>query len=317
VAVDLVDDRQEVLRAQPLAPVDFVQTNRFDALQDAVRQPPLNEPIHRAIDRLPTGMEGAGRFPPRQAPRPTGPEDHHGDRDRAFARAPGDVLDANAVLRTLHPARRVVELGPNPPQRHERPRAFGQPVVARGRLLALRAFAVHARVRLQVDVDPQAGALLLEADLSVDEAGEMLNPVQDGLNVQLNSWSPGSGFVVFEQPQTTQTIRDQLFVSGLLHRSASGDAAVAPAEDRALRGRNPSADRSLHTADGPGGRFTLIVRPLPTAGAASKRKIPGGSGDRVPHFTHKFCYRAGFRGSLNALLLSFVPFVPVELEKRK
>jgi hypothetical protein len=146
-----------------------------------------------------------------------------------------------------------------------------------------------------VDVDPQGGPPLLQADLPVDEAGEMLNPVQDGLNVELNSWSPGSGFVVFEQPQTTRTFRDQLFVSELLDRSASGDAAAASAEHRALRGRNPSADRSLHTADGPGGQFTLIVRSHPTAGAVTKRKIPGGLGDSVPQFTHKFCYRAHFR----------------------
>lgn len=26
--------------------------------------------------------------------------------------------------------------------------------------------------------------------------------------------------------------------------------------------------------------------------SSSKRKIPGGLGDSVPHFTHKFCYRA-------------------------
>jgi transposase InsO family protein len=54
-------------------------------------------------------------------------------------------------------------------------------------------------------------------------------------------------------------------------------------EDRALRGRNSSADAALHTAGvaaygqptGPG--------PVP-AGASLKRKIPGGSGDRVTRF---------------------------------
>jgi hypothetical protein len=51
-----------------------------------------------------------------------------------------------------------------------------------------------------------------------------LNPVQDGLNLKLNSWSPGSGFAVFDQPQTTRTVGDQLFVSGRVDGSASGDA---------------------------------------------------------------------------------------------
>jgi putative transposase len=54
-------------------------------------------------------------------------------------------------------------------------------------------------------------------------------------------------------------------------------------EDRALRGRNSSADAALQTAGvvaygqptGPG--------PVP-AGASPKRKIPGGSGDRVTRF---------------------------------
>jgi hypothetical protein len=54
-------------------------------------------------------------------------------------------------------------------------------------------------------------------------------------------------------------------------------------EDRALRGRTSSADAALQTAGvaaygqptGPG--------PVP-AGASPKRKIPGGSGDRVTRF---------------------------------
>jgi hypothetical protein len=54
-----------------------------------------------------------------------------------------------------------------------------------------------------VDVDARAGIMAMQADLSIDEAGKMLNPVQDGFNVQLNSWSPSGGwFVVVEQPQT-------------------------------------------------------------------------------------------------------------------
>jgi hypothetical protein len=65
-----------------------------------------------------------------------------------------------------------------------------------------------------VNVDAQGGTPSAEADLPVNKTGKVLNPVQDGLNLKLNSWSPGSGFAVFEQPQTTRTAGDQLFVSG-------------------------------------------------------------------------------------------------------
>jgi len=50
--------------------------------------------------------------------------------------------------------------------------------------------------------------------------------------------------------------------------------SFASAEDRALRGRNPSADWSLQTAEGPGGlRYEGRSGPIPSAGAAKKRKI--------------------------------------------
>ena len=53
-------------------------------------------------------------------------------------------------------------------------------------------------------------------------------------------------------------------------------------EDRALRGRNSSADAALLTAGAAAsGRPTGLAGP---AGASPKRKIPGGSGDRVTRF---------------------------------
>ncbi len=50
---------------------------------------------------------------------------------------------------------------------------------------------------LQVDVDAQPDTSSAEPDLPVDKASETLNPVEDRLNVQLNSWSPGFGFCSF------------------------------------------------------------------------------------------------------------------------
>jgi len=293
VAVDLIDDGQEVLRTQSLAPVNLVDADGFDSFQFAMRQTPLDKPIHGAVDGLPTGLEGPSRFTPRQPACPAGQEDHHREGHRTFARAPGNVFDADAVLGAVYAAWRVEETRRDSPQRHEMPEPFRQSIVARSGEQALSTLAVHGGVRLAVDVDAQAGVLAQEANLPVNETGKMLNPVQNGLNGQLNSWSPGQGFAVFNNGKLPETLGDQLFISGFVNRWASCDAADAWAEDRALRGRNLSAVQSLHTAEGPVGWLNPIVRSQPSAGAATKRKIPGGLGDRVPHSTHKFCYRAG------------------------
>ena len=54
-------------------------------------------------------------------------------------------------------------------------------------------------------------------------------------------------------------------------------------EDRALRGRTSSADAALQTAGAAASRQPTGPGPVP-AGASLKRKIPGGSGDRVTRF---------------------------------
>jgi hypothetical protein len=108
------------------------------------------------------------------------------------------VFDTDAVLRTVYPARGVEEARRDPPQGDEAPEPFGQSAIARCRFVALGTLAVPGGVRFQVNIDAQGGTVSAEADLVVNKTGEMLNPVQDGLNVQLNNWSPGSGFVVFD-----------------------------------------------------------------------------------------------------------------------
>jgi putative transposase len=54
-------------------------------------------------------------------------------------------------------------------------------------------------------------------------------------------------------------------------------------EDRALLGRTSSADAALQTAGAVASRQPTGPGPVP-AGASLKRKIPGGSGDRVTRF---------------------------------
>ena len=283
VGVDLVDDGQEVLRTQPLAPMDFVDADRLDALQVAVRQAPLHEPVDRPIDGFPTGLEGLGGFAPRQAARPAGQKAHHRDGQRSLTVAPRKVLDGDAMLGTIHAAGGVAKPGANPPQGNEPPGSFGQVVIARGGPQALGALAGAGGVRFQLNLDAQRGALAEQTHLPVNEAFEVLNPVQDGLNLQLNSWSPRRVCVFIFTSQTKPTTGDQLFFLRLPRRHEFGHAAVAATEDRALRGRNPSAAARLQTAAALGGWLTPAAQPEPAAGAVQSEKSQGVRGQRPPN----------------------------------
>jgi len=68
---------------------------------------------------------------------------------------------------------------------------------------------------VRLDGDFQATGLAitiaLEANVAEDESGKTLNRVQNGLNLQLNSWSPVRGLVRFRNLHITRTTGDQLF----------------------------------------------------------------------------------------------------------
>jgi hypothetical protein len=53
--------------------------------------------------------------------------------------------------------------------------------------------------------------MALQADVAENESGKTLNRVQNGLNLQLNSWSPVRGLVRFRNWHITRTSGDQLF----------------------------------------------------------------------------------------------------------
>lgn len=80
------------------------------------------------------------------------------------------------------------------------------------------------------------------------------------------------------------TWEDQLFVSGFVNRLAQGHPADALAEDRVLRGGNPSADRNLHTAAGPDGWLTPIVWSHLFCRRSHKAQNPTGLGGQRPPF---------------------------------
>ena len=68
-------------------------------------------------------------------------------------------------------------------------------------------------MRLDSDFDATKLAipLALQADVVVNESGKTLNRVQNGLNLQLNSWSPFRVLALFCHSQITRTSGDQLF----------------------------------------------------------------------------------------------------------
>ena len=54
--------------------------------------------------------------------------------------------------------------------------------------------------------------MAVEADVAENKSGKTLNRVQNGLNLQLNSWSPVRGLALFCNSQITRTSGDQLFL---------------------------------------------------------------------------------------------------------
>jgi len=123
-----------------LAPMDLVDADGLDTAQFSILQAPLDKPFDRAVDGLPTGPEHACGFAPRQAPRPSRQERHHRRRDRAFAIAPGKVLDHDPMFGALDPTGGIEEEHWDGPQRDEAPAPFGKAVIARTRLPTRRAF---------------------------------------------------------------------------------------------------------------------------------------------------------------------------------
>jgi hypothetical protein len=167
--------------------MDFVYPDGLDSAQLAVRQAPLDKPLHRAIHGFPTGLESARGFPPTEPARPARQEPHHGAGHRALAVAPGHVLDHDPVLGAVDAPGRIVEIGRNPPQRDEQPTADVQTVVAWRRLLTARTAAADSGMRLDTDLD-EIGLvrLSMQADLAIDKADEALHAIQNRLNLQLN-----------------------------------------------------------------------------------------------------------------------------------
>ncbi len=148
---------------------------------DKGREPDI-APLHRTIDRFPTGLKDLSRLQPTQPPRPAGQKAHHRRRQRSLTIAPRNMLDYHPVLRALNPPWSIDQPHRNPPQRHELPAPLLQPVVARASTLTPRTSPKPASMGFHQDFDRR----LQHPHLAVSEAHKMLHFIQNGLNVKLN-----------------------------------------------------------------------------------------------------------------------------------
>jgi hypothetical protein len=101
------------------------------------------------------------------------------------------MLDDHPMLRAVDPPGGVKKPRHNPPEGRKEKPPLGQPVITRSGLETVGAFGRDRRVRLEGDFEATklAIGMALEADVAEDESGKTLNRVQNGLNLQLNSWS--------------------------------------------------------------------------------------------------------------------------------
>ncbi len=258
MAVDLVNDGQEIVGPLAPAPMNLVHADGLDAFEFAVGQTPLHKPLHRAIDAFPTGVEGPRRLPPRQPPRPAGKKAHHGDGHWPLALTPGNMLNHHAVFRAVDPPGGIAKPRRDAPQRHKEPGALLQPVIARRGLEAAGAFGRDGRMRLDGDFDATGLAIpmALQADVVVNESGKTLNRVQNGLNLQLNSWSPFRVLALFLQLAPYSNFR------------GSAICFYRPGRRRAVSGRGrraAAASAELQFAPPPVATRNGLARPHPKA----------------------------------------------------
>jgi hypothetical protein len=109
------------------------------------------------------------------------------------------MLDDHPMLRAVNPPGGIEKPCHNPPQGWKEKPALRQPVITRSGLETAGTLGRDGRVRLDGDFDTTglAIAMAVEADVSENESGKTLNHVQNGLNLQLNSWSPVRGWRCF------------------------------------------------------------------------------------------------------------------------
>jgi hypothetical protein len=144
-------------------------------------------------------------------------------------------------------------------------------------------------VRLDGDFDATKLAIpmALEADVAENESGKTLNRVQNGLNFQLNSWSPFRVFALPSNSQITRISGDQLFRLTTLDVLAP---SLGGGGERRRRLPNSSSRRrrSPRATDSPAPAHRR-ARDVRNQLRLSRRSL--SKTGNVPKTTHKKCYR--------------------------
>jgi hypothetical protein len=166
---------------------------------------------------------------------------------------------------------------------------LGQPVIARSGLETAGTLGPDGRVRLDGDFNATKLAIpmALEADVAENESGKTLNRVQNGLNLQLNSWSPFRVLALFCNSHLTRTSGDQLFRFTTLEVSRRLWAGAASGGDGlpnscSRRRRSPRVTDSPAPAHRRAGDDRKQLK--------LSRRSPSKTGN-VPKITHELCYR--------------------------
>ena len=178
--INLVDQGEKV---RAVLPVDFIDAERANSGEIHVIVAPGDGHVDRAKDLVPTGAEHGRHLFPTEALGPAGQKPHVGGRELVLALGPGHVLDAHAARRARDAAHHVEKEHRHAPQRHKFEAPRSEPVVMDAPLAASRAARPIPRMRIDVDCEREAVALILEPHVAVHKSPVLLNPIQDSLDL--------------------------------------------------------------------------------------------------------------------------------------
>ncbi len=178
-AVNLVDQSQIVLAS---VPVDLIDSDRFDAVEVAVGQAPLDDRLHGAKDGLPARVKALGDIGPGQQPGPIRQEESMGSGQWRFAFSPGDALDADAASATVHASHGIDEEDWDSPQRHKTEASLFENIVTGTSMRTARADRLVPGMRPNMNFEPQSIVPTAEHDIAVDETWELVDAVEYSLD---------------------------------------------------------------------------------------------------------------------------------------
>jgi hypothetical protein len=98
------------------------------------------------------------------------------------------MLHYDPMLGALDPSWCVIKVGGDSPERYKQPTPLWQAVITGCRALATRTAPPDSTMRLYHDLNRLRFALAAtQEDFAVNKSDKMLHPIQEGLNLELNS----------------------------------------------------------------------------------------------------------------------------------